>query len=293
MAAALLAGGCAASAALSRGPRLRTAPGIRRRRRRIHPGSPPSSPTTPKRGSRSIARSCAPPWTTFSAAGASPPTGKYEQALVEYEAAAELNPSSGDIDTAVRETRNKLRSKIAVSREGKTELQTLIDRTRTLPAPGLDLPADAKMPASLFFRGASSRLVFMAIGKIADISVGFDPAFREAPVTVDLRNTTLRDALNAVSDQTRTFYRVTAPRTVLDHSRHAGQAPRVRGRSRPRLLSEQRRPEGDDGPAADGARRPPHLAGDRHQCADGQGHARAGRRRGTPARGDRQGAGPR
>ena len=141
--------------------------------------------------------------------------GRYEQALVEYEAAAELNPSNGDVDAAVRETRNKLRSKIAVSREGKTELQTLIDRTRSMPAPGLDLPSDVKMPESLFFSGASSRLVFMAIGKIADISLGFDTAFRDAPVTIDLRNTTLRDALNAVSDQTRTFYRVTAPRTLL------------------------------------------------------------------------------
>ena len=119
------------------------------------------------------------------------------------------------MDAAVRETRNKLRSKIAVSREGKTELQTLIDRTRSLPAPGLDLPDNVKMPESLFFSGASSRLVFMAIGKIADISIGFDTAFREAPVTVDLRNTTLRDALHALSDQTRTFYRVTAPRAVL------------------------------------------------------------------------------
>jgi type II secretory pathway component GspD/PulD (secretin) len=141
--------------------------------------------------------------------------GRLEQALVEYEAAAELNPSSGEVDEAVRETRNKLRSKIAVSREGKTELQTLIERTRSLPAPGLDLPSDVQMPESLFFSGASSRLVFMAIGKIADISVGFDTTFRDAPITIDLRNTTLRDALNAVSDQTRTFYRVTAPRTLL------------------------------------------------------------------------------
>jgi general secretion pathway protein D len=141
--------------------------------------------------------------------------GKFEEALVEYEAAAELNPSSGDFDTAVRETRNKLRSKIAVSRDGKTELQTLIERTRGLPAPGLALPENVKMPESLFFSGASSRLVFLAIGKMADLSIGFDTTFREAPVTIDLRNTTLRDALNAVTDQTRTFYRVTAPRALL------------------------------------------------------------------------------
>src|SRR5262245_39190344 len=141
--------------------------------------------------------------------------GKFEEALVEYEAAAELNPSSGEVDAAVRDTRTKLRSKIAVSRDGKTELQTLIERTRALPAPGLELPENVKMPASLFFSGASSRLVFLAIGKMADVSIGFDTAFREAPVTIDLRNTTLRDALNAVTDQTRTFYRVTGQRTVL------------------------------------------------------------------------------
>jgi general secretion pathway protein D len=84
-----------------------------------------------------------------------------------------------------------------------------------LPPPGLDLPADVKMPDSLLFRDASSRLVYLAIAKIANVSLGFDPAFREAPVTVDLRSSSLEDALTAVAEQTRTFYRVTAPRTLL------------------------------------------------------------------------------
>src|SRR5213078_1692859 len=86
-------------------------------------------------------------------------------------------------------TRNKLRAKIAVAREGKTELQTLIERARDLPPPGLDLPPSVKMPASL--------------------------TFRENPITVDLRNSTLEDALNTVAGATRTFFRVTAPKTVL------------------------------------------------------------------------------
>ena len=179
MAAALLAGGCAGSAALSRGrdaeqrrqydaavaeytQAVRHKPKDTEARLALDRAKLRAAMDHFERGRRHDA------------------VGRFEQALVEYEAAAELNPSSGDIDTAVRETRNKLRSKIAVSRDGKTELQTLIDRTRSLPAPGLDLPDNVKMPESLFFSGASSRLVFMAIGKIADISVGFDTAFREA-----------------------------------------------------------------------------------------------------------------
>jgi len=142
-------------------------------------------------------------------------TGKLDQALVEYQVAAELNPSDGQLDRELLETRNKLRAKIAVAREGKTELQTLMDRTRELPPPGMDLPAGVKMPASLTFRDAASRDVFTAISRLANISVIFDSTFRDTPVTVDLRNATLDDALTTVSGATRTFFRVTAPKTII------------------------------------------------------------------------------
>jgi general secretion pathway protein D len=140
--------------------------------------------------------------------------GKLDQAMVEYEVASELNPTNADIDEELRTTRNKLRAKIAVAREGKTELQTIIERARDLPPPGLDLPQGVKMPASLTFRDATSRDVFTAIARLANISLIFDPAFRDTPITVDLRNATLDDALNTVAGATRTFFRVTAPKTV-------------------------------------------------------------------------------
>ena len=142
-------------------------------------------------------------------------TGKFDEALVEYQLAAELNPTSGAIDQELRSTRNQLRAKVSVAREGKTELQTLVERTRDLPPPGMDLPQNVRMPTSLTFRDASSRDVFVAIARFADISLTFDPAFREAPMTVDLRNASLEDALNAVAGATRTFFRVTAPKTII------------------------------------------------------------------------------
>jgi general secretion pathway protein D len=141
--------------------------------------------------------------------------GKLDEALVEYGMAADLNPTSSVIDEELRSTRSKLRVRVAVSREGKTELQTLIDRTRDLPPAGLDLPQNARMPATLSFRDAGSRDVFMAIARFAGISLIFDSTFRESPVTVDLRNSSLADALNTVAGATRTFYRVTSPQTVV------------------------------------------------------------------------------
>ena len=142
-------------------------------------------------------------------------SGKFDQALVEYQVAAELNPSNGDLDQELLATRTKLRAKIAVAREGKTELQTLMERARDLPPPGMDLPTGVRMPASLTFRDASSRDVFTAISRLANISLIFDSAFRDTAVTVDLRNTTLEDALSTIAGATRTFFRVTAPKTIV------------------------------------------------------------------------------
>lgn len=140
--------------------------------------------------------------------------GRFEEAVTELQIASELNPGNAEVETLLRETRQKLRTMVSVSRGGKTELQALVERSRELPPPGLDLPEGRKLPDSLVFSEASSRAVFTAIARFADMNVVFDPAFREEPISVDLRNTTLEQALEAVTGSTRTFYRVTAQRTI-------------------------------------------------------------------------------
>jgi len=141
-------------------------------------------------------------------------TGKLEEALVELQLASELNPGNGDVDDLLRTTRTRLRNKVAVTREGKTQLETLIDQTRSMAPPGLDLPRDVKLPDALVFRDASARDVLTALARFANINVIFDPAYRDATLSIDLRQTGLEEALSAVTTSTRNFYRVTAARTV-------------------------------------------------------------------------------
>ena len=140
--------------------------------------------------------------------------GRLDEALVELQIASELNPASGDIDKALTDVRSQLRTKVAVTREGKTQLETLIERSRDLPPVGLDLPPDAQVPAVLTFSNASARDVFTALGRFARVNVVFDPTFRDQTVTIDMRNSTLEAALQAVAASTRNFYRVTAQRTI-------------------------------------------------------------------------------
>lgn len=141
-------------------------------------------------------------------------TGKLEEGVIELQTAAELNPAGGEIQEQLRQARSLLRAKVQVTREGKTRLQTLIENASGLPPAGADLPKGVKLADSLVFRNASTRDVFTSIGHFGGINVVFDPQFRDQSITIDLRNSALEDALQAVTASTRNFYRVTAPNTI-------------------------------------------------------------------------------
>ncbi|MDQ3418000.1 MAG: hypothetical protein M3541_04355 [Acidobacteriota bacterium] len=139
---------------------------------------------------------------------------RYVDALGEFQLASELNPTDGQVTAALKDTRDKLRTLLAVNRGGKTELQTLMDRTRQLPPDGLELPTGVKFPDSLTFSNAGSRMVFMTLGRFGGVNIVFDPTFRDQPISLDLRGSSLKDALASITASTQTFYRVTAPGTI-------------------------------------------------------------------------------
>jgi general secretion pathway protein D len=138
---------------------------------------------------------------------------RFEEAAIELQIANELNPTDPSAEAQLRDVRQRLRAKIAVAREGKTDLQTLIERARTLGPAGFDLPDGIKLPESMVF-STGSRMIFTALARWADLNLIFDPAFRDERISADLRNTTLTGALASLTAATRTFYRVTAPRTI-------------------------------------------------------------------------------
>ena len=139
--------------------------------------------------------------------------GDYDEALLEYQIASQLNPASSEILDALRDMRRAVQTKLIAREAGQTQLESLVEHARTLPAAGLEL-LDTTLPDTLVFRTASTRDVFSALGLFADISVIFDPAFVDDLISIDLRGASLTSALTAVAGSTRNFYRVTAPQTV-------------------------------------------------------------------------------
>ncbi len=74
--------------------------------------------------------------------------GMLNEALVELQLAEELNPADSNVQELLNTVQTQLRTRTAVARAGKTDLETLIERSQTLRPLGFDLPADIRLPAS-------------------------------------------------------------------------------------------------------------------------------------------------
>ena len=126
--------------------------------------------------------------------------------------------------TAVRETRSALRTKMAIRKDGVTQLESLISRARALPPQGRELP-EVTLPDSLVFRDAGSRDVLTSLARFAGISLVFDPQFRSVPLSIDLRGSTL--PVGAGRDRPRHRHVLARHRSEHRHdrARHGSQAP--------------------------------------------------------------------
>ena len=170
---------------------------------------------------------------------------------------------------ALESVRTQLRNKGA-DRTGREDRTGDADRANAQPgAQGQELPTDVKLPASLTFRDAPSRDVFTALARFANISVTFDPQFRDQPVTIDFRETTLENALQALSALDAQLLPRDGPALHHRRPRHGGQATGVRRRGRPHLPAQQRGPEGNSRPVR-------HSRARRHHAASGKPGAAGG-----------------
>jgi general secretion pathway protein D len=143
-------------------------------------------------------------------------TGRYEDAVLELQIAADLNPTSGDAERQLRAARAALREPLAAPPEGETALETLLARTPDISAEGHTLP-DIRLPGQVLTTSeATTRQLYLVIARLANLNVVFDPSLPEEPAPATfLSDLTVEDALDAIARSTKTFYQVTAPSTII------------------------------------------------------------------------------
>lgn len=79
---------------------------------------------------------------------------------------------------------------------------------------GLDVPAEARAPASFVFRDASLRYVLLTLGEIAGVNVAFDEDFVDQTVSIEAEDSTFEDAIRSLTGTTGHFFRVESPHLI-------------------------------------------------------------------------------
>ena len=143
-------------------------------------------------------------------------TGKYENALAEYELAAKIDPSNRLVDQEIKATEKLIKENKDKEELEKHKLVDLIEKNKFSTARDLLIFANSA-PITLKLTGDLKR-AYESIGKVSGINVIFDSDLGNRltqQVPVDLNNVTAIEALDLLALQTKTYWAVVSKNTII------------------------------------------------------------------------------
>ncbi len=127
--------------------------------------------------------------------------GRKEEAIDEYKRALEYDPTN----RVIQDEYNRL--------TGRKPLQEARPKEVTVEQPVKLKYSPDKL--KLKFTDASLKTIFQTLGKISGINFLFDEQFRDLPVSIDLSDMNLEQAINALCLAGKAFSRIIDERTVI------------------------------------------------------------------------------
>jgi len=139
--------------------------------------------------------------------------GRPDEASGEFQKAVGIDPTN---EAAAQELARVVAAQAAAKQARESALkQALKANEEAAKGPAVKLKAFPEEPLAHFRVSADSRKVFEALGKLANLNVAFTSTFRPGPLSEDLSNVKIEDALNIVALQTHTFWRAVTSNTIL------------------------------------------------------------------------------
>jgi len=139
--------------------------------------------------------------------------GRPEEAAAEFQKAASIDPSN---EAAANELSQLLAKQAETRRAHEAAMQKALrshEESRSPATVQLDpLPQE---PLAHFRISADSHQVIETLGKLANLNVVFSADFHPSPISLDLTNIRIEDALRIVVQQTKSFWKVETPKTIL------------------------------------------------------------------------------
>jgi len=140
--------------------------------------------------------------------------GRLEEALAEFQKAAEIDPSSAIAKQEIQVT-NKMMDAAKSPGASATPHEPSVLEKRLQQAGGpVELGAIPNVPMTIK-ETADSKVIYETVGKLAGINVLFDPDYTSRQIKVDLNSVSLEEALEIVALESKTFWRPVTPNTIF------------------------------------------------------------------------------
>ena len=139
--------------------------------------------------------------------------GRPEDAAGEFQKAISIDPTN---DVAGQELTRLVAAQAAAKKARETKIQEALKTREEPEQTGLvKLKPFPPEPMVHFHLPGESRKVYETLAKVAELNIAFAADFQPRPITVDLSNVTVEQALHVVALQTHTFWKAVTPNTIL------------------------------------------------------------------------------
>lgn len=137
--------------------------------------------------------------------------GELELALAEFQKALAIDPASAIAEQETRRTLELVAARRAA--EAPTAPAQPKEQPKLMERPP-ELAPLSRAPINLKITN-DARMVFETIGKLAGLTVIFDPDFPARRITTEVANVTLEQALDIVALQSKAFWKPVTPNIIL------------------------------------------------------------------------------
>jgi general secretion pathway protein D len=143
--------------------------------------------------------------------------GSLQDALAEFRLAAQIDTSSFEALGQMARTEEMIRQQaLAKANATKTLAQpTMIEKEALAAAGPVALDIKWETPISLHLTSTTVDVVYKTIAKIAGINVLIDPDYKPQKINFELQDVTLRQAMEMVAMQSKTFWRPLSANTIM------------------------------------------------------------------------------
>ncbi len=133
------------------------------------------------------------------------------QALEQYRLATAMDPSNFIAANDYQQLRRQLNP--AAAQPVTPERQDSIARRLALAAGPEELGATSNTPITLRL-DADSRIAYRTVGRLANLNVLFDRNYQPAPITLNVHQVSVLEALRILGIESHSFYTVVTPNTI-------------------------------------------------------------------------------